>query len=53
MVPLLPLTLGGERPGVRLNPPKLGQHTADLLGELGYSAGELEVLKSNHVITGY
>jgi len=52
MVPLLPLTLGGERPGVRLNPPKLGQHTGELLGELGYSAGELEVLKSNHVITG-
>ncbi|HXE47288.1 MAG TPA: CaiB/BaiF CoA-transferase family protein, partial [Ramlibacter sp.] len=41
MVPLLPLTLGGERPGVRLNPPKLGQHTGELLGELGYSAGEL------------
>jgi crotonobetainyl-CoA:carnitine CoA-transferase CaiB-like acyl-CoA transferase len=49
-VPLLPLTLGGERPGVRLNPPKLGQHTSELLGELGYSTSELEHLKSKHVI---
>jgi crotonobetainyl-CoA:carnitine CoA-transferase CaiB-like acyl-CoA transferase len=50
MVPLLPLTLGGERPGVRLNPPKLGQHTSELLSELGYSTSELELLKSKHVI---
>jgi crotonobetainyl-CoA:carnitine CoA-transferase CaiB-like acyl-CoA transferase len=52
MVPLLPLTLGGERPGVRLHPPRLGQHTGELLSELGYSAGELDVLKSSDVITG-
>jgi crotonobetainyl-CoA:carnitine CoA-transferase CaiB-like acyl-CoA transferase len=51
MVPLLPLTLGGERPGVRLNPPKLGQHTGELLSQLGYSTSELETLKSKHVIT--
>ncbi|HXD43015.1 MAG TPA: CaiB/BaiF CoA-transferase family protein [Ramlibacter sp.] len=51
-VPLLPLTLGGDRPGVRLNPPKLGQHTGELLGELGYSAAELEVLKSRRAISG-
>jgi crotonobetainyl-CoA:carnitine CoA-transferase CaiB-like acyl-CoA transferase len=51
-VPLLPLTLGGERPGVRLNPPKLGQHTGELLGELGYSADELEILKSRRAISG-
>jgi crotonobetainyl-CoA:carnitine CoA-transferase CaiB-like acyl-CoA transferase len=50
MVPLLPLTLGGERPGVRSSPPKLGQHTGELLSELGYTADELEVLRSNHVI---
>ena len=53
MVPLLPLTLGGERPGVRLNPPRLGQHTGELLSELGYSDGELEALKSKHVIADW
>ena len=41
---LLPLTLGGARPGVRLAPPKLGEHNADILGALGYSAGEIQGL---------
>lgn len=35
-VPLLPLTLGGARPGVRLQPPRVGEHTAELLAALGY-----------------
>ena len=34
---LLPLTLGGERPGVRLPPPRLGAHNAEVLAALGYS----------------
>jgi crotonobetainyl-CoA:carnitine CoA-transferase CaiB-like acyl-CoA transferase len=33
---LMPLTLGGERPGIRMSPPRLGEHTRDLLAELGY-----------------
>jgi crotonobetainyl-CoA:carnitine CoA-transferase CaiB-like acyl-CoA transferase len=35
---LFPFTLDGQRMGVRLNPPKLGEHSAQLLQELGYSA---------------
>lgn len=41
---LLPLTLDGERPGVRLSPPKLGEHNSELLAELGYSPNEIEAL---------
>jgi crotonobetainyl-CoA:carnitine CoA-transferase CaiB-like acyl-CoA transferase len=41
---LLPLTLDGQRPGVRLHPPKLGEHGRELLAELGYSAEEVERL---------
>jgi crotonobetainyl-CoA:carnitine CoA-transferase CaiB-like acyl-CoA transferase len=41
---LLPLTLGGQRPGVRLDPPKLGEHNQELLSQLGYSAAEIEAL---------
>jgi crotonobetainyl-CoA:carnitine CoA-transferase CaiB-like acyl-CoA transferase len=41
---LLPLTLGGRRPGVRLDPPKLGEHNRELLAELGYSPAEIEAL---------
>jgi crotonobetainyl-CoA:carnitine CoA-transferase CaiB-like acyl-CoA transferase len=51
-VPLLPLTLDGERPGVRLQPPKLGEHTDELLAECGYSAEEIELFhkaqRNNH-----
>jgi crotonobetainyl-CoA:carnitine CoA-transferase CaiB-like acyl-CoA transferase len=43
-VPLLPLTIGGERPGVRLNPPQLGEHGAELLRELGYSPEEISAM---------
>ncbi|MBX3585104.1 MAG: CoA transferase [Ramlibacter sp.] len=45
-VPLLPLTLGGERPGVRLNPPRLGEHTRALLRDVGYGPEQIEALIS-------
>jgi crotonobetainyl-CoA:carnitine CoA-transferase CaiB-like acyl-CoA transferase len=48
-VPLLPLTLGGERPGVRLDPPQLGEHGRLLLTELGYSAQEIDALRKAKV----
>lgn len=38
VVPLLPLTLAGERLPLRCSPPRLGEHTAQLLAELGYDA---------------
>ena len=41
---LLPLSLGGERLGVRLDPPRLGQDSVDLLVSLGYSQAEAERL---------
>ncbi|MDO8904061.1 CaiB/BaiF CoA-transferase family protein [Hydrogenophaga sp.] len=34
---LLPITLGGERLGVRRSPPRLGEHNAELLAALGYA----------------
>jgi crotonobetainyl-CoA:carnitine CoA-transferase CaiB-like acyl-CoA transferase len=43
--PLMPLMLGGERPGLRLNPPLLGEHTEALLAEVGYSFEQISALK--------
>jgi crotonobetainyl-CoA:carnitine CoA-transferase CaiB-like acyl-CoA transferase len=51
-VPLMPFTLGGARPGIRLQPPTLGEHTDALLGEVGYSAADIERLKARHVTAG-
>ncbi|MBC7648353.1 MAG: CoA transferase [Vitreoscilla sp.] len=45
-VPLMPITMDGHRPGVRSNPPRLGEHTDALLLEAGYTAHEITQLKS-------
>ncbi len=41
---LLPLLLDGQRPGVRLSPPRLGEHNQPLLAELGYNTTEIAAL---------
>jgi crotonobetainyl-CoA:carnitine CoA-transferase CaiB-like acyl-CoA transferase len=40
-VPLLPLTMAGERPGIRLDAPKWNEHGPELLRELGYGAADI------------
>ena len=41
---LLPLLLDGQRLKVRSSPPKLGEHNAELLTELGYNTEEIQAL---------
>ena len=50
VVPLLPLQLAGERLGLRLNPPVLGEHTDVLLHELGYTADEVTAMRVNGIV---
>lgn len=47
---LLPVAMDGQRLGVRLNPPVLGQHTAELLQELGYTPEQVAALRSSSAV---
>jgi crotonobetainyl-CoA:carnitine CoA-transferase CaiB-like acyl-CoA transferase len=47
---LFPFTMDGQRLGVRLNPPKLGAHTDELLNELGYDPRAVQALKAAHSV---
>jgi crotonobetainyl-CoA:carnitine CoA-transferase CaiB-like acyl-CoA transferase len=48
---LLPFTLGGERLGVRLDPPTLGSHTRELLAGAGYSPDQIADLQRRSVVS--
>jgi crotonobetainyl-CoA:carnitine CoA-transferase CaiB-like acyl-CoA transferase len=41
---LFPFTLDGQRPGVRLNPPKRGEHTRQVLAAIGMPEREIGAL---------
>jgi crotonobetainyl-CoA:carnitine CoA-transferase CaiB-like acyl-CoA transferase len=47
---LFPITMAGERLGVRLNPPKMGEHTDALLAGLGYGEAEITQLRAQAVV---
>ena len=49
--PLLPLMLDGQRPGVRLNPPKLGEHNEEVLLSLGYSEKQIRQMIKAGVVS--
>jgi crotonobetainyl-CoA:carnitine CoA-transferase CaiB-like acyl-CoA transferase len=47
---LFPLSMDGERLGVRLDPPTLGEHTDELLAELGYGPDDVADLRGRRVL---
>jgi len=49
-IPLLPVSMNGERLGVRENPPRIGQHTEEVLQQLGCSALEITELIQSGVV---
>jgi crotonobetainyl-CoA:carnitine CoA-transferase CaiB-like acyl-CoA transferase len=49
-LPALPMEMSGRRLGVRLDVPRLGEHSEALLQELGYADDEIAALKRSGVI---
>jgi crotonobetainyl-CoA:carnitine CoA-transferase CaiB-like acyl-CoA transferase len=43
---LFPITLAGRRLGVRLHPPRVGEHTDEVLEELGFTGAERAAMRS-------
>ena len=50
LTPLLPLVMDGERLGVRLDPPRLGEHTSAILESLGYGETDIAQLCRDAVV---
>jgi crotonobetainyl-CoA:carnitine CoA-transferase CaiB-like acyl-CoA transferase len=48
--PLMPLMMNGKRLGIRLNPPRSGEQTQEILKELGYSDDDIRKLSSDGAI---
>ena len=51
-LPGLPLEMGGERFGVRLDVPRAGEHTRQILGQAGYGPDEIESMLADGVVSG-
>src|SRR5271154_1789970 len=53
-LPALPIEFGAtrERPGIHRQPPRMGEHSAEILAEAGFSADEVARLAAEGVIVG-
>ena len=49
-LPRLPIEMGGERPGLYREAPRIGQHSREILAEAGLSAAEIAALEKAGVI---
>jgi crotonobetainyl-CoA:carnitine CoA-transferase CaiB-like acyl-CoA transferase len=52
-LPALPIEFGDrQRPGIFRQPPKIGEHNAEILAEAGLSADEIHALAARGILTG-
>ncbi len=50
-MPALPVQFGGaQRPGLTRQPPRMGEHSREVLGEAGFSPDEIAALADAKVI---
>ena len=50
-LPRLPVEIGGHDFGLRRQPPGIGEHTAEILAELGLANEEIKALQARNIIT--
>lgn len=46
----LPLDMSATPPSIRTPPPRVGEHNREVLGELGYSAAEIDAFAADRII---
>jgi crotonobetainyl-CoA:carnitine CoA-transferase CaiB-like acyl-CoA transferase len=49
-VPVLPIEMDGVRFGTRLDVPKAGEHTREVLESVGYTKGEIDTMIAADVV---
>ena len=49
-LPGLPLEMGGRKSRVRSQPPRMGEHTREILADAGYTAAQIEELIIQRVV---
>jgi formyl-CoA transferase len=47
-----PIRMQRSKPSLRSTPPKFSQHTKEVLGEFGYSGGEIDALIASGAVCG-
>jgi crotonobetainyl-CoA:carnitine CoA-transferase CaiB-like acyl-CoA transferase len=47
---LFPITMDGQRLPVRIDPPRLGEHSGELLASCGYSESDVQALRARAVV---
>ncbi len=52
-LPALPVAIDGERPGLTINPPEIGQHSEDVLRSLGLSETEIARLIEGGLVDAF
>ncbi len=50
-LPRLPVAVAGYDFGLRAQPPHIGQHSVEILTELGYSPGQIETFRELNLVT--